>query len=110
MQRVILTLISVLSLSGAAHGSGQAQTKPIVPAPVFEIIQKRCAVCHAQNPSYKDVHAPPNGVLLDTPDEIVSNRQAIKTAAVLTHFMPLNNLTGMTKEERKIIETWSKYN
>jgi uncharacterized membrane protein len=106
MRRAILTLIAVVSVSGGTHKSGQAQAEPVVPAPVFAIIQQRCAVCHAQRPSYKEVHAPPNGVLLDAPEAIVSNRQAIKVAAVLTHFMPLNNVTGMTDTEREAIGKW----
>lgn len=106
VRRAILTLTAMIAVDGATHQPGQAQTEDAVPARIVEIIEQRCAVCHAQHPSYEGIHVPPNGVLLDTPNVITNNRQAIKMAAVLTHFMPLNNVTGMTADERRVLEDW----
>jgi uncharacterized membrane protein len=51
-------------------------------------------------------HDPPNGVKLDTRQEIASLVGKIKLMAVDTNAMPLGNKTGMTERERMILGTW----
>lgn len=72
-------------------------------APVFA---ERCAVCHSAHPSEAGFSAPPAGVLLDTPAHIAANAQRVEQQAVLTHAMPLGNLTGMTENERMLVGGW----
>ncbi len=75
-------------------------------ADVAPIVARRCAVCHAAQPSQPGFAAAPAGVLLDTPFNIRANAQRISTAAVTSHAMPLGNLTHMTDAERTTLGDW----
>ncbi|MFN2529214.1 MAG: urate hydroxylase PuuD [Candidatus Baltobacteraceae bacterium] len=75
-------------------------------AEVQPIITQRCAVCHAVHPRQPGYSAAPAGVLLDTPEHIASNVARIDAQAVLTHNMPLGNLTKMTENERQLVGAW----
>ena len=50
--------------------------------------------------------AAPNGVMFDTPDQIVRKSGDIKQRAVTLRTMPLANITGITREERAAIGAW----
>jgi uncharacterized membrane protein len=45
-------------------------------------------------------------VRLDTPERIAGSAAAIEQQAVLTHAMPIGNLTGMTDDERATLGAW----
>jgi uncharacterized membrane protein len=75
-------------------------------AKVAPIIEQRCAVCHAEQPTQPGFAAAPSGVLLDTPEHVRANAQRIFTAAVASHAMPLGNLTHMTDAERTKVGDW----
>ena len=70
------------------------------------ITEMRCAPCHAAQPTYPGMAEAPQGVLLDTPERIISQALVIRAQSVDTHVMPLANLTGMTLEERGIVGAW----
>jgi len=72
---------------------------------VQHIVARRCAPCHAAQPSQPGFSAPPNGVLLDTPAALLA-RAAIIEPQVETHAMPIGNLTGMTEPERRQLLDW----
>lgn len=101
---------SVLILLAAAY-----VTKPEVPggkcdevsfAVVNAIVQQRCISCHSSRPTDDVYTAPPNGVVYDTPEDIVRKKDLIMQRVVVTKTMPLNNKTGMTPEEREVIRCW----
>ena len=48
----------------------------------------------------------PNGVMFDTPDQIVSRAQQIYQQAVVTKNMPFGNLTNITQDERDLLAAW----
>jgi uncharacterized membrane protein len=85
--------------------STTARTAPAF-ADVERIVTTRCAVCHAQTPRQPGFAEAPKGVRLDTPERIVASAPAIEQQAVLTHAMPIGNLTGMTDEERATLGAW----
>ena len=62
--------------------------------------------CHAAKPTQPGIDIAPKGVLLDQPAQIVANVAAIRRQAVVTHAMPLGNLTGMTDDERARLGAW----
>jgi uncharacterized membrane protein len=66
----------------------------------------RCSMCHAGEPAWDGVVAPPKGVMLDTPERIRAHAEEIARQAVLTHAMPPGNVTGMTPEERAVLAAW----
>lgn len=47
-------------------------------------------------------------VRLDSPQEIASHAQAIYQQVVVSRVMPMSNSTGMTDDERALIDTWFK--
>ncbi|HTP99835.1 MAG TPA: urate hydroxylase PuuD [Casimicrobiaceae bacterium] len=75
-------------------------------ADVQKIVAQRCAPCHAAKPTQAGFNDPPKGVVLDTPEAIVTNAQKINEQAVLTQAMPIGNLTGMTDAERAVLAGW----
>jgi mono/diheme cytochrome c family protein len=75
-------------------------------ATVSAIVQARCTNCHAVKPSSPMFAAPPQGVMLDTPDGIKTHADRMFVRAVSTKTMPLGNLTGMTQEERDFLGAW----
>jgi uncharacterized membrane protein len=84
------------SSSGARVGFAQAQA----------VIQQRCVPCHSATPTEQGFTAAPNGVMFDTPDEILGRSQQIYEQAVVTRNMPFGNLTGITQEERDLLGAW----
>jgi uncharacterized membrane protein len=73
---------------------------------VAPIVAQRCAVCHAAKPRQPGFTAPPQGVLLDTPEHIRANVKRIQQQAVDTHAMPIGNVTNMTAAERAKLGAW----
>lgn len=68
-------------------------------ADVKVVLERRCVACHAQNP-------PPKGVRLDDEARIHAYAPLIRQT-VRARAMPPGNLTGMTEEERLLIERWN---
>ena len=74
---------------------------------VQTIIQNRCVTCHSANPTDELWKVPPNGVKYDTPDQIYNLKDKIFQRVVVSKNMPFNNnQTGMTQEERDMINCW----
>ncbi len=108
---------SVETLSGAvggppAQGNGVAppgSSGPFPPtvdaAQVQAIVQQRCVPCHSKSPTQAGFTAPPNGIALQTFDELRAHLPEIQKQVSL-RTMPLGNLTGMTDEERTKVLMW----
>ena len=75
-------------------------------AHVQAIVIQRCASCHAQTPTQAGFAVAPKGLMLDTPERIVTGARQIHEQAVATRAMPIGNLTGMTDAERRAIGAW----
>ena len=71
----------------------------------FAIIERRCTICHAANPT-DFVAAPPAGVLLETPQQIKQYADKIYDQSIATKIMPPGNLTEMTDDERQQLGAW----
>ncbi len=75
-------------------------------ADVTSIIQGRCSMCHAREPSFDGIHWAPKGVVLETPSDIAREARRILLQAGLTHAMPPANLSFMEQSERDAIVMW----
>ena len=75
-------------------------------AQVRAIVAERCAVCHADQPTFAGFASAPKNVVLDTPERIVAQAQPIHVQTVVTRAMPIGNLTAMTDAERAAIDAW----
>lgn len=73
---------------------------------VNQVIQKRCVSCHSSKPTDDVYTAPPNGVVYDTPEDILKKKDMIMQRVVVTKSMPQNNKTNMTEKERDLIRCW----
>jgi uncharacterized membrane protein len=73
---------------------------------VRRIIDARCVSCHAEKPAFPGLAEAPKGVKLDTPERIQAQAATIYQQSVLAKAMPPGNLTGLTEEERRLLERW----
>lgn len=70
------------------------------------VMRERCAPCHSQAPTDPTYTQAPKGVMFDTPEQIKSMAEQIKTQAVVSKAMPQGNKTGMTEPERALLAQW----
>ena len=73
---------------------------------VNTIIQKRCTPCHSSSPTDDFYKSAPNGVMYDTPEQILLKKDLIMQRVVITKTMPQNNKTNITEQERNVIRCW----
>jgi uncharacterized membrane protein len=71
-----------------------------------EVVQTRCAMCHADEPVWAGIQVAPRGVRLDTPEEIARHAHVIRVQAVMSRAMPPGNVTEITAEERQVLAAW----
>jgi uncharacterized membrane protein len=95
----------------AARPDGEESAAAVAPEPVAfteveNIVLSRCSMCHAAEPFWEGIAAPPKGVRLDTPEMIRKHAREIRLQATLTHAMPPGNLTELSPEERQILAAW----
>ena len=100
----ILVILSATFISAPAK-PGQCNTA-INFTEINAIINKRCTSCHSSKPTDDVYTAPPNGIVYDTPADIVKLKDKIMQRVVITKTMPQNNKTNITLEEREIIRCW----
>jgi len=110
----VLLAVGLLTLAGVAFALAPHAPTPTgaAAAPAAErfahvqaILQQRCVACHAPQPTFAGFPAPPKGVLLDTPEHILTHTVAMQTQLV-TRVMPVGNLTQMTEAERAEVLAW----
>ncbi len=75
---------------------------------VSEIIQRRCSACHSAEPSFEGIESPPLGIVLETPEDILRQKERVHAQAIATVAMPPGNVTGMTEAERAALAAWYK--
>lgn len=92
--------------ASAAASTTTAAGDTVEYAAVKLILETRCNSCHAKKPSNPAFAAPPVGLMLEDPRDVVANQEKIRGRAVETKTMPLGNLTGMTDDERVILGRW----
>jgi len=74
-------------------------------AGVQHIVAMRCVPCHAAAPTQPGFAAAPKGLVLDTPEAILTH-VAVIAPQVAARTMPIGNLTGMTEAERNQLLDW----
>ena len=101
-------MAAVAWLSAAGPRTATVGALPPTPkfADVSAIVMSRCAMCHAAEPVWAGLAAPPKGVLLDTDEHIRLHAPLIAAAAVRSDAMPPGNITEMTPDERLTVASW----
>lgn len=100
---MILALAFVMRPNTAPKSTATAS---ISYSEVEPIIQERCLPCHATEPTYPGITAPPLGVVYDTPGQVKAKAAKIKLMAVDSATMPPANITKITDEEREVLRSW----
>ena len=95
-----------LPLASLATSPAIADIGPLPPDQVVEVVNSRCAMCHASAPAWEGIGIAPKGVRLDTPENIARHAPEIRIQSVITHAMPPNNITGLSLRERGILAHW----
>ena len=75
-------------------------------AEVRGVVLARCTNCHADEPSHPSFAAAPAGIVLETDDDILANAAVLHQQTVVLRAMPIGNLTGITEDERALIDRW----
>ena len=99
---VILAAIAIL----IAPKSSATSSASVSFDEVRVVMEHRCTTCHSNAPSHPAFPAAPGGVMFDTDQQIVAEAQRIYQQTVATRVMPIGNLTGMTDEERDVLDRW----
>ncbi len=102
---LVIVVTAIVLAPHPASSTASAADAPTYAA-IAPIVAQRCAVCHAAHPTQPGFTAAPAGVLLDTPEHVMTNAHRAYEQAVATHAMPLGNITGMTDRERAAIGAW----
>jgi uncharacterized membrane protein len=106
----VVGMAMIVWLSAVPPG-GDEDAAALAPAPVAfaeveNIVLSRCSMCHAAEPVWAGIAAPPKGVRLDTPEMIRKHAGEIRLQATLTHAMPPGNVTELSQEERRTVAAW----
>ena len=105
-----IPLTAAAALAGLAvwlrPASTPAAATPVTFARIFPVVEQRCAFCHSLHPRSTQFTSAPRGIVFDTPQQIVSQAELIKTVAVDSTLMPFGNATHMTPAERRLLGAW----
>jgi uncharacterized membrane protein len=108
---IIIIWLSSLSVARAAEllsPKAAERMKSDDFAPVVELVQSRCSMCHAAEPVWEGIHWAPKGVMLDTPERIAEHALQVYLQAGVSHAMPPQNITELAPEDRAAIIRWFK--
>jgi uncharacterized membrane protein len=92
--------------SHAPAQAGNASDQPASFVQVSSVIVQRCASCHSATPTQPGFAAAPKGIMFDMVAQITAQAALIHQQTVATRAMPIGNLTGMTDDERALIDSW----
>ena len=107
---VIKWLSTVPKVLTGEDQNASVLTEPYIAAAQFpkvrDTVLGRCAMCHANEPSYEGVYHAPKGVVLETDNAIALHAREIYLQAGRSHAMPPANVTQITPEERALLVAW----
>ncbi len=102
----ILAGLMVLMAPVQSTAVSTASSAKVELATVHGIVITRCSSCHAKTPTQPGFQAPPAAIVFESEDDVSRQAQVIHQQTVVTKAMPIGNLTGITDEERAMIDTW----
>jgi uncharacterized membrane protein len=104
---VIIATLLILAVAAAIVPKSRATGMESVSLDTIRpVIDSRCTVCHSASPTHIAFPAAPAGVMFDTDEQIQAEALRIHQQTVVLEVMPIGNLTGMSDEERALIDAW----
>ncbi len=98
---LLVIVAVVIAPTNTAAGTGNVDFDA-----VRTVVHQRCTGCHAAVPEHPGFQAAPAGVVLETDRQIVAEALRIHQQTVVTRVMPIGNLTGITEDERALLDRW----
>ena len=98
---VVMIVLVIALLRPAPRATEAAAADPVSYAELRTVLDQRCATCHNAQVQMKNIR-------LDSPEAVRQHAQGIYQQVVITRQMPMNNTTGITEDERQLIERWFK--
>ncbi|AHJ98253.1 urate hydroxylase PuuD [Hymenobacter swuensis] len=102
----LLLAVAFVTAPKTDTGTTAACTPNVRMAQVQAVVQQRCIRCHSATPTDEVFRTAPNGVVYDTPEDIIRLKDKIMQRVVITQTMPQNNKTHMTQAERDLLRCW----
>lgn len=100
--------LAMAGLAFVVHGPRSPTAALPLPdeARIDALAQARCAPCHAEQPTWGGLTAPPKGLVLTSAAHLRARTADVHAQAVASTVMPLGNVTAMTEEERALLGLW----
>ncbi len=102
---LLTLLIVVIGLYPDDPARALAGLPPLTAVQAATILEQRCAPCHSRTPTQPGFNAPPNNVVLNSPEQVRAHLVEVQKQLAL-RTMPLGNITGMTDMERARLLQW----
>ncbi|MGE0847424.1 MAG: urate hydroxylase PuuD [Flavobacteriaceae bacterium] len=103
----LFVVIVWLSTLGPANGPPpEASSGAVTLAEAHEIVSTRCSMCHAAEPLWDGVAAPPKGVVLESEEDVARHARQIFAQAGVSSAMPPGNVSFMEPSERAALRSW----
>ena len=103
---VIAALIIIAMVIAMAPKSRATTSAALSLEDIRPVIEHRCVTCHSAEPTHIAFPAAPAGVMFDSEAQILADAGRIYQQTVVTRAMPIGNLTGISEEERLMIDAW----
>jgi len=102
---LLLLAVIIAMRPQAPLGIEQRTTIPST-AEAMKVVQEHCTICHSAQPEHPGFAAAPLGIVLDDERTLDMLAPRVHHVTVVTQSMPLANTTGMSDEERDLIDKW----
>jgi uncharacterized membrane protein len=101
----LLSSLGIL-LAGCTRGQGGPGPPGAAYAEARAVVDRHCVSCHSEHPTVAAFPIAPNGIKLDTAEQMRQHAERIRVRTIVDKTMPLLNKTGMTDEEREVLRRW----
>ena len=99
-------LIGVAAVGGFILLETARGQRPVGYAEARTVVNRRCIECHSERPTNHAFRIAPQGVMLDTAPQMKQYARRIEASVAVERTMPLANMSGMTDEERLVLDRW----
>lgn len=103
---ILTTIALAIVISPKAVKVDESVAASVTDAQIVNIIEQRCASCHADQPTDDIFKTPQGGVIFSGIDSIKQWAPRIKARAIDSQDMPFMNKTKMTEQERQQLAGW----